>query len=275
MRKILCPVDYSDAAINAIEYAGYMAQKANASLSLLNVEHIEPLTSIASQVGLPNKIGRIQQTDFDRLERYCQEVRDKFNIPCDYEVEIDTSSLEKIVAWLAEVERFDLIVMGTNGTDTLYQYFFGSNSYHTILESHCPLLVVPEECKFEALSSIIVAIDYREPENDLVDQIVYFASLFGAKIILLHISKKEKYEDQLMYRKYKDLIEKNGYEGLVEYESLIRDDLLKSIGNHLQDNEPSLLTLTTPHRNIIEQLFHTSVTKQIVETTDYPVLVVH
>src|SRR5689334_24953523 len=126
MKKILCPIDFSKASLNGLEYAAQLARILNANLTLLYVR-----TSIWPEAIQLEQI--VHESDQDiqaRLELISQEIREEFDIPCHFHLESTTMTVEEAIA--ANTINMDLVVMGSNGADNYYQYFFGSNSFHVI-----------------------------------------------------------------------------------------------------------------------------------------------
>ena len=52
-----------------------------------------------------------------------------------------TDSIEVAVGSMST--DYDLIVMGTNGADNLYQHVFGVNTHHVLGLTRCPVLMIP------------------------------------------------------------------------------------------------------------------------------------
>ena len=109
---IICPVDFSDAANNATEYAAKLAQIIDAELMLVHVQQTE---LIASEVTLDESIITDAKENrliiSNKLKEVSVEINKTFKIPAEYEVKDTTESLAKTISSLGTKNA--MIVMGT------------------------------------------------------------------------------------------------------------------------------------------------------------------
>jgi len=159
MPKILCPTDFSEPAINATGYAAKFAQATSAELILLNVQSIFNLT--------PNEIVRGKELTKaainEQLESQCKEISRTFKISCYAEVELTGHKLSSVID--EKSAGFDLIVMGTNGVSDYFEFFTGSDTYKVIKGISTPVLLIPTECAFSPISSIVYSVDLLKGEQ--------------------------------------------------------------------------------------------------------------
>jgi hypothetical protein len=83
----------------------------------------------------------------DELEE-CIEVSRAFKISYSSEVVSSVRPLSSVINGRAR--NFDLVVMGSNGAEDLYELLGGSNTYKTIVNSQTPLLMVPVDYIYSA-----------------------------------------------------------------------------------------------------------------------------
>jgi nucleotide-binding universal stress UspA family protein len=139
LRRILCPVDFSDTSHHAFQYAVLLARQMGAELVVLHVIEEAPL--FTSYGGLPN-------LDFPR-EREDSAQRDMTALVSAADahgVRIRTQVLHgsnyKAILRFAEENQMDLIVMGTHGRSGLDYAIFGSVTERVMRKAPCPLLIV-------------------------------------------------------------------------------------------------------------------------------------
>lgn len=126
--RILCPIDFSNASMDAFEYAEEMALATQATLVLCHA--------------------------FDRPATY--ELGDQTE-PADESIKqkmLDTQStlpLERclhagppgeVICWLADVKKCDLIIMGTHGRTGLRHLVFGSVAEYVLQHANCPVMTI-------------------------------------------------------------------------------------------------------------------------------------
>ena len=272
IKKIICPTDFSTVANNAVEYAAKLSSQFNAELQLLNVESFFPEEVIASGVSIGGKAASATEM----LKDTCAEVKKAFNISCTYDVEVSNASLERAIA--GKENENTLVVMGTNGVDDLYQYLFGTNTYHVIKNAKCPILVVPDNARYEIVKKIVFAWDYNSQDKLSLSQLSQFINIFNSETILLHISKKETDIGNDVFRALKDEILSNlKNESVIEFERIYSKDVPESINTCMKQSNANLLALTFYDRGLIGNIFHGTVAKELSETVaaGFPILVLH
>lgn len=134
--KILVAVDGSRPAARALDTAVEMAQRCNASLSLLHAfPHVSDLLGTPEYERLietRSMIGRAL------LESARTQVGDL--APC--EVQLIEGPAAQAIVRVAEEEGFDLIVVGSRGHSQLGGLLLGSVSNTVAQRAKCPVLIV-------------------------------------------------------------------------------------------------------------------------------------
>lgn len=267
MKKILCPTDFSDAAQNGIAYAAKLAKVINAELTLF---HVQSLIEIA-----PAESGEDLESLTQQLESQCDEIARTFKIPCDAIVESTFKKLSTVIHDISP--QYDLVVMGSNGADTLYQFFTGSHAYNAAVKSKSPVLIVPRDYIFSEIKNIVYSFDYLSerhlPHKDLIE----FATALKSELTILQVMEEAKSEGVDEDLKELQTIIKNIYSGDVplKFASLRSSDIARSINSYIFKEQPDVLAVCSVHMNIVQRLFHTSVIKNLSTTSDIPVFVFH
>ena len=270
MKKILCPTDFSDTANNAIVYAAKVAQALGAELILFNVRSLFDLSPVELIKGSSTRLENTKVT----LEQQALEVSREFDISCYGEVQLSGVPLSSLLG--AHGAEYDMIVMGTNGPDDLYQFFSGSNTYNVIRKTRVPLLVVPEGAIYTTPSLVIFAFDYwREgmpPFSRLSKWVMNNTEL--RLLELLEPSTSPMQDDEV--RTHQKLI-KNMVDDKINltFDVIHTDNLPASIQSYMMKTNADLLILSTHEYSIIQKLFHKSLTKAVTSFATYPVLIIH
>lgn len=275
IKKIICPTDFSKSAVNAAEYAAKLAQSFAAELLFVNVQKIVP---VAAAVSLGDGIGanvrENAQMAAGSLKEMSIETNKMFNISTDYEVDITTKPLEKVFSSIKPENT--MIVMGTNGADSISQYFFGTNTYHVIQKSNCPLLLIPENVSFGSIKKIVFAWDYSKKSKFSFSLLNDFMETFNPYFIFLHISKKHTEISHEVFKALRSEIESVlGEKCKVEFEQLFSENIPESINNYMLKSQADMLSINYYNRGLIPDIFHGTVVKELSETAEYPILVLH
>jgi nucleotide-binding universal stress UspA family protein len=143
-KNIVCPVDFSDASMRALDYAFSLAREADAHLTVLYVTPHEfdvPLEDSAGDSGLT--IAEF----FERRERQARErlkeIADSNQTYCTAEplVVRGRRPWEEILRVAGE-RRADLVVMGVQGRGAVDRMMFGSTTQQVIRHATCPVLTL-------------------------------------------------------------------------------------------------------------------------------------
>ncbi len=271
MKKILCPTDFSETANNAITYAAKLAQKMKAQLTLFNVQSLADLTPEEAFWGESLNAAAAAA----RLEELCEEVSKVFKISCYGDVATSVTSVNKIIG--TKASGYDLIVMGTNGPDELFQFFLGSNTYQVIKKSTVPLMLIPEGCGYSDIQFIVYAFDYWRNDRLPMTQIIQISKALGSELLVLQVMEESyshkaelevKEAQKIMLDLYKDQIS-------LRFDTIYASELIESVHDYVLRNNADLLALCTEHHRFIQQVFHKSVVKAVSKIATYPVFVFH
>lgn len=270
MKKILCPTDFSDAAHGAIAYAAKLAQVTESDLTLLHVQSLFDVT--------PAELVRGAQTitadTKALLEAQSREVTKAFKISCYAEIHSGFSRLSSAID--SEGRNFDLIVMGSDGPDDLYQFFGGSNTYNAIIKTRIPVMVIPAGYVYSEIKTMVYAFDYLKERKLPLTRMLPWIKALGCQLTILQVMEEAysmKAEDDL---KELQFIIRNLYGDLnFSYDTIRSADVAQSINSYVLRNRPDTLALCSLHRNFAERIFHKSVIKNISAICSYPVFVFH
>ncbi len=269
MKKILCPTDFSDTADQAIAYAAALCKKIGAELTLLNIQSVFslPTEQVIKGKYLATKEAR------EKLDDQSYQVMDVFKISCLSEVVASNSSLSDIITQRGK--DFDLIVMGTNGADDYYEFFFGSRSYQVAKESYVPVLLIPTGCRYEDISTIVFAFDYEKEQEFPMKQLVKFTSLLNAKITIVQVKEHYKREAEVSSKQIEERTKMLYNLSDIEFDTVFSDEVSSSIHDYVIKTKAEALALCSIQHNFIEAIFHKSVIKQLSSTVNYPIFIFH
>jgi nucleotide-binding universal stress UspA family protein len=138
-RLILCPVDFSEHARRALEYAAAFAALHQARLVVHTA--IDPLLAEAAAIGFHSDYLRDTRADLRafissaaiRQVRWAPEPR----------VVVTIGAADGQILDVADFYHADLIVMGTQGLGGVRKLVFGSTTEHVLRRSEVPVLAVP------------------------------------------------------------------------------------------------------------------------------------
>ena len=143
-KNILCATDISPRSINAIKSAFSLAEKFNAKLHILNsqINLNSPEERLMSRISVKKRIDENKELA-ENIKLCIAYIVDELDITAKYNFLLREGTPEKVILNMATELNVDLIVMGTNGTDQMSDYFLGTTASNVIKSANCPVLVVP------------------------------------------------------------------------------------------------------------------------------------
>ncbi len=143
IRKILCPVDFSEASRNAVRYAHEFAKGMGAELVLLNIVEPRPMAvdMSLSYVPLEEDLEKAAREDLEEIIRMEKEK----GVEVQAEVRIGTPS--ELILEMAEELDVNLIILGSHGKAGLSRLLMGSVAESVVRKATCPVLIVKAEEK--------------------------------------------------------------------------------------------------------------------------------
>jgi len=272
IKKIISPVDFSEAASNAVEYAAKLAVFFDAELTLLHAVNEMAFRNIfnaKNELSSDAKMKRVKK----RLSVYCAETADKYAVECKPLVKVFSTDMETGIDEEVVTKNYDLLVMGTHGTRNEGQYFLNANAYGVIRKVSCPLWLVPEGCKFTKPQDIVYATNYQAGDLAALESLLKITKPFHSEITVLHASKKQTKKSKDVFVFFQDLYRDKLAGQKLKFQRLVGDNLAKAIDNYMIKGTPDLLVLLTHHYSILETIFHDSFTKKVSLSARYPVLI--
>jgi len=271
MKKILCPTDFSTTSYNAIAFAAKLAQVTKCDLTLLNVQSVFDYTPAELVTGKEFTLKEISE----RLQAQCKEVSNEFKITCTAMVEATYHQLSSAIS--EQSHTYDLVVMGSNGPDDLYQFFLGTNTYNALTKSKTPFFLVPDGVLYSEIKKMVFAFDYLRERKLPMDPLLNFAKAVNCELTILQVmeeaysqeAEKDLQELQFILKNSQDLSVP------ITFDTIRGSSIAQRIDFYMVDNQPNALALCSLHRNFIQNIFHKSIIKNISVVSSYPVFVFH
>lgn len=185
LRKILCPIDFSEDSTAAMRVAIRIANERGAELVLAHVFQL-PTTLVSEQPILPSEM-------YTTLAREAKRGLDDALAHAAYlGAGRVTGALETGAAWAELVEMlerdpsFDLVVMATHGRGGISRVLLGSVTEKVVRHAPCSVLTLRRDAATAAttFTKILCPIDFSEASSAATD---LAAELHARSITLLHV----------------------------------------------------------------------------------------
>jgi nucleotide-binding universal stress UspA family protein len=142
LKRILCPVDFSESSMKALEYALTLAKEADAELVLMHV--IEGLADLKHWEQLTNAsiVEYLRLSEQHALTRLREVVPKEAHTWCTPRQLLVTGKPYDEILRVAREQDMHLIVMGVHGRNPVDLLFFGSTTQQVVRASTCPVLTL-------------------------------------------------------------------------------------------------------------------------------------
>lgn len=260
---ILCPTDFSECSLNAIEYASKLGEKYNANLILFHVLNREDYLKLS-----PGDLEGKFQEEFvlQKLKNLQQTVLDECvpNGLKDCQIAAREGKIVQGILSFAKEINANLIVVGTEGMNDLRENIIGSRSSRLVEQSDRDVFVVPRRVFFKKPKKLVFASDYLEEDKLAIQKVVEWARFFDAEIDLVHISSSQKVIEKALHL---TMIEE--IKPFVRYEKInfilksFRDEVALGLENYLHEAKGDILITMSKKKNFFDQIFSKNLSKKM------------
>lgn len=198
-RKILFPIDFSDAALAMVPHVTEMAHRFQAAVTVLNAFELAPSYVVAPRLegGYDLEPATIPYTPAFQDLRKQRELRlEEFSrvqfpslLPS---VRIEDGDPAMVIHWVAQHENTDLIMMPTKGHGRFRRWLLGSVTAKVLHDVDCSVLTSVHDHETAEASpggfhSILCAVEMNQEADAVLKAAGHLAQVYGARICLLNI----------------------------------------------------------------------------------------
>jgi nucleotide-binding universal stress UspA family protein len=141
IRRICCPVDFSESASGALDAAAGLARDADAALTLLHVDAVPGSSIPEAMLATPPGLARDLSAPADRPLAEWVAQAERLGAPRVEARRTVGQPAQEILALLA-AEPFDLVVLGTHGRTGLGHALLGSVAEQVVRHAPCAVLTI-------------------------------------------------------------------------------------------------------------------------------------
>lgn len=162
MKKILLPYDFSEAAINALNYTKNIFQGFDLEIYLLDVYTANKASLVSKEMN-ESWFNEMDNEIEDEMN-YLLEVLHGENKGFTYHGIVESDSFVKAIKNVIEKHHIDLIVSGTKGLKSVAQNITGTNTFKVINNiDTIPVLVVPVNFTYKKMQKVVFSTSYKRP----------------------------------------------------------------------------------------------------------------
>lgn len=260
---ILCPIDFSECALNALEYAAKIGEKYKAKLIVFHVLNKQDYQQLAPL----DLDGTFQKEFVEQKLKSLQDAVLKESLPkglqsCEV-VLTEGAIVQTTIAYSQKINA-NLIVVGTEGMNEFREQVFGSRSSKMVMQTDRDILVVPRKAFFKRPRKLVFASDYVEEDKAAIQKVVEFAKFFDSEIDIVHVSSRTRLIDKALHKTMVEEIKPAVSYDLVNYVlKSFRDDLALGLENYLQLAKGDMLVTLSKKKDFFDQLFSKNLSRKM------------
>jgi len=278
MMNILIPTDFSENAQNAIAYALAYFSDVAVDFYILHVSHTHTSTKEEEQElfsDFDTEMQTVQSTSAtlrEEIRKY--QIRSQNPAHSFSPLHENLNLVEAIRKNVIEKE-IDYILMGTKGTTKINGGEMGSNTCDVITKVKCPILVIPENAKFNGIKNIAFLTDYNcIYRNKIITRLSETLDLHRSPLRVLHIKAQNTgltaaQTDNKGFLHYFFKDKKHSFH-FVE-----NKDLEIGIQDFVETWDISLVSIVAKNLNLIQRLLLRPAVKSVSYSVNVPFLVLH
>ncbi len=281
MMNVLIPTDFSENSHNAIRYALDYFADISVNFYILHISLNATIYKNEERDGFFNLSENIEgvqvlQNSFALLKeeiKACKLLAKNTNhhfYPI-YENVLLVEAIRKHV----EEKEIDYILMGTKGASKSNRNEIGSNTSEVITKVKCPILVIPENAKFNKIVNIALLTDYNSIyRNKVISKLSETLSLQQAALRVLNIRS----QNSLL------TVSQTDNKGFLHYflketkhsfHFLENKNIETGIQAFVETWEIDMIAIFAKNLNLIQRLLFKRITQPISYQTEVPFLVLH
>lgn len=275
MKTILLPTDFSDNSLNAIDYALHMFKNQTCNFFILNVQRIG--SYITDDLMMANPTGVVYDTVVEAAKVTTNKlvaklVKEYQNDKHEFFPLVDYDNFTDAINQAISANQVDLIVMGTRGASGLSKKIFGSNTVNVLKHSNVPVLVIPNDCKYNGLKDVAFTTSfqslYNMDELGLLDDIIvkHNSKLSVLHVVLENEDPKELFQDIDFFNENFEDVSYKMIETNIQ-------DIFNSIQGYITNNDVKLIAMINKKHSFFESLFGHHQAETFAYNVNIPLLV--
>lgn len=271
MKTIIAATDFSDAALNAAEYAADMALAIRANLLLIHIYQI-PVSYLEIPIATEADQTRIdaEESLAQLKEQLIKRTGGNITIASRFMTGVFFPELGNV----CEKIKPYAVVMGSQGTTAAQRVIFGGHTIYAMKHLVWPLITVPPHIGFSQIKKICLACDFSNViDSTPVEEIKRLVNDFHPELHVVNSGKEETYEPDLVFES--GMLQEILAPLKPQYHLITGENTDEGIISFVESKDIDLLITLPKRRGLLEKLAHKSISKRLVLHSQVPVMAIH
>lgn len=274
MRNILIPTDFSENAMNAVNYALELFKYETSNVYFLHTYQDEVYKEIEllKTESIESLIEERRIMANQQLESLLKVVKNTYHNPRHKYKSISSyNALVDEIDLISEGKNIDFIVMGTKGKTDDRSITFGSNTLQVLRYVSVPVLSIPSHYKYTQPKHILFPTNYMIPyKRRELKMLCEMASPYRAEINMLYISKSKKLSRRQEDNKH--FLSQELHKNELTFKTIESKNMVNSIFTHIKEYNIDMLVMVNTRHSYLEHMLFQSTIDEMSLNLDIPFL---
>jgi nucleotide-binding universal stress UspA family protein len=280
MKTYLVPIDFSEAALNAADFAARLSHQTDVErIVLMNAYYISPYESL-----LPNPdMMMLRESEIEeeagirirQLEILKHKLKDIVKQGVSIEVRLHRSHLLRGVVDAVAQNNVGLVILGSIGNSTVRENNTGIGSHVIAISKICPVpvVVVPPAYHYQFLDTAVIACDFKKVKDTVPAAALHkLLQKRAVKLLVVHAMASGKHEPDATKLAEQTALHEMLKELTPEYHSITDPQIIKGVLDFAVEHGAQLV-IALPHTySFLQSILHNSISQQLAASSPVPVL---
>lgn len=279
MKIYIIPVDFSATSVHAAEFAAFLSKQTEVGkIVLLHSYYVSPYQSVLPTPDMvilsEDDIENEAEQKAEELEKLKIKLSKLVRKGVEIETMLSRSTLTRSIIETISDENANLIILGSNGTDSDSNSHVGFNAINIAKLSPEPVVVVPPFCCFETVKRVVMACDFQQiKETFPLVPLQKLLKRHDVELLVVNVDKQARHKNADPQQLAEESVL---HEMLKEYKPKYyfseSDDVINGILDFAKKHNAQLV-IALPHKySFFQSLIHNSVSSELTVKSAVPVL---
>lgn len=272
IQRILVPTDFSDSSLHAFEYALQLASVLGAEVKLLHI--YQDIQANETYIP-PNFVASLRKEKTDKayaqLDEYLTVAQAKAeDIKVSCMLRSGRAAPEIVEAALEE--NIDLIIMGTEGSQSREAHILGSVAAEVIQRAGSPVLIIPTSAEIKPIENMMYALGLEANDPTIIKHLSWLSDAIGSTLICTNIQAQEPTWQEVDWTCV-EMLEAWEERGRLAFAIHQTEEVIQGLISFVKDYQIDLIVMKTHHHRIGAGKDSSSLTQKMLMATAVPLLV--
>ncbi|QNL20740.1 universal stress protein [Hyphobacterium sp. CCMP332] len=279
-KNILIPIDFSDEAMHGLASGLKIARDIDAKITLFHALPKAEADNFSPSADIQLRQEEAKENDHYMAELIARKKSDLDKIIRKYGNEqnqitgvIRIGDFEDTLKDYLNDHKADLIVMGTSGETSFWEWFSGNHAAVTMRIADVPVLIVKEETWIKKNGHLMLLTDMKAYKEENVTSIRDFAELMNMKVHLTHILQNKDATVENIQGLLEDFAKDYEFKNYT-IEIISKGDLSQMVKSYVQKHDMDIIASISEGNSGLIRLFFGSNTEKMINELDLPYLAV-